>query len=302
MGKRRGPYLSNDAKMLTAILEYLYHARYLPKSSLQSFFQERKFKSEATPARIERITKYLNESGLPVAMDKDTIVWKGLFARGLARRRGFQYTASKARLAKCVVKLLEKQQPRSILIGAGTTVLAVVRELIARINDSELSTLQEFYTNNLIALSELVLHGGEINIHVPEGRIVTRDGAIIGDEGIDRLKEKKFDAIITSFYGFDSGSGFHSDHEGDEAEKKMNLAQNECSTIYIVLSWEKLGASHTCVATLDEAFVRNKTYYLVTDPPQKWIENKTKDKEEEVWGDVWNRKNIEIVYAKALED
>jgi len=300
MGKIRGPYLSNDTKMLTALLEHLYRVRYLPLSNLQSFFQDKNLKKEATLDKIERITKYLKESDLPVEMDKDAIVWQGLFARGLARRRSFQYAASKARLAKCVVKLLEKQQPRSILLGAGTTVLAVVRELIARIND--LNTLQEFYTNNLIALSQLVLHGGQINIHVPEGRIVTRDGAIIGDEGIDRLKENKFDAIVTSFYGFDPSSGFHSDHEGDKAEKKMNLVENKCSTIYIVLSWEKINTSHICVATLKEGIAPDKTYYFATDPPPKWIKKKTEAIEKETWGDVWDMKNIKIVYAEPLED
>jgi DeoR/GlpR family transcriptional regulator of sugar metabolism len=235
-------------------------------------------------------------------MDRDAIVWQGLFARGLARRRSFQYTASKARLAKCVVNLLEKQQPRSILLGAGTTVLAVVRELIPRIKDYELNTLQEFYTNNLVALSELLLHGGQINIHVPEGRVVTRDGAIIGNAGIDQLKEKKFDAIITSFYGFHPETGFHSDHEEDKAEKHMNLVANNCSTIYIVLSWEKFGAHHTPVATLEEAFHPDKTYYFVTDPPQKWIDEKTKVIEEEAWGTVWSRDNVTIVYAGSEED
>lgn len=300
MGKQRGTYLSNDAKMLTALLEHLYHVRYMPTSSLQEFFQDKNFKKEATPNKIIRIKDYLSESNLPVSMDKDTIVWEGLFAKGLARRRSFQFPESKARLAKCVVKLLEKQQPRSILLGAGTTVLAVVRELITRID--ELSTLQEFYTNNLIALSELVVHGGQINIYVPEGRIVTRDGAIIGNDGIDRLKEKKFDAIITSFYGFHPETGFHSDHQEDAAEKHMNLVQNNCSTIYIIFSWEKFGAHHTCVATLDEAFDLNKTYYLVTDPPQKWIKNKTEAIEKETWGTVWGRNNIKIVYAESVQD
>lgn len=296
----RGPYLSHDAKMLTALLEHLYHVRYLPMSSLQKFFQNKDFKKEATQEKIKRITNYLNDSSLPVSMDKDTIVWEGLFARGLARRRSFQFPKSKERLAKCVVKLLEKQQPRSILLGAGTTVLAVVRELIARIN--ELSTLQEFYTNNLIALSELLLHGGQINIHVPEGCIVTRDGSIIGNDGIEQLKEKKFDAIITSFYGFHPDTGFHSDHEGDRAEKLMNLVQNNCSTIYIVFSWEKFGAHHTNVATLDEAFSSDKKYYVVTDPPQEWVKNKTDEIEKKTWRTLWDKKNIEIVYAEPVND
>ena len=300
MGKIRGTYLSNDAKMLTALLEHLYHVRYLPLGSLRNFFQDRGFTKEATEEKVNRITSHLSGSSLPVEMDKEAIVWQGLFAKGLARRRSFQYTASKTRLAKCVVKLLEKQQPRSILLGAGTTVLAVVRELIARIND--LNTLQEFHTNNLIALSELVLHGGEINIHVPEGRIVIRDGAIIGDDGIERLKQKKFDAIVTSFYGFDPKTGFHSDHKEDKAEKNMNLVENKCSIIYIVLSWEKFNTSNICVATLKEGIAPDKTYYFVTDPPPEWIEKKTEAIERKTWGDAWGMNNIKKVYAEPLED
>ena len=288
--------------MLKAIklLEYLHKGGQKKPDELAKFFTDAGFRDN-TSEKVSRILEALTKSSLPVRSADGHLYWADLFDDQAVGRRKYQYRVSKENMAKKVVELLISQSPvvRSIFLGAGTSVLFVTHELIRRIDD--LKSLYCVYTNNFLAMSELVRHRLQIPIHVPEGEIRLQDGAIISDEGIDSLNRKSFDAVVTGFYGLSFDDGFSSDHQYDRQEKLMNLRPANCSKIYIVLNWEKIGTAYQVVATVQEGIDENKEYFIVTDPPKGWHtspDHTHKLQEIRKWGDLVDRHIVHFIYVE----
>lgn len=285
------------------LLEYLQRGGRIEPRKLGEFFADLGFRGAASK-KISRIVEALTKSSLPVKLEEGHLFWADLFDDQAVGRRKHQYRTSKERMAEKVVDLMIAQNPvvRSVFLGAGTSVLIVTHELIRRIQ--ELRSLACVYTNNFLAMSELVHHRLSIPIRVSEGEIMLQDGAIIGDEGVDSMNKKRFDAVVTGFYGFSFDEGFSSDHQYDRNEKLMNLRPAHCSKIYIVLNWEKIGTIDQVVATVGEAIDENKEYFIVTDRPRDWQTNPDHaDKLDEIkkWGDLVDRRVVQFVYVERPE-
>jgi DeoR/GlpR family transcriptional regulator of sugar metabolism len=294
-GKPKEVYISQDMLKAIRLLEHLYGGNTLKCDALTRFFDN------ATPEKAKRIVEALTKGSLPVRLAEGYLYWADLFDEQAVGRRKYQYWASKESLAKKVVELLIKQTPvvRSIFLGAGTSALYVTHELIRRIDD--LKSLYCVYTNNFLAMDELVRRRPQLPIHVPEGEIRLQGGAIISDEGIGRMNGKSFDAVVTGFYGLSFENGFSSDHQYDRQEKLMNLRPTNCSKIYIVLNWEKIGTKYEVVATVQEAINKDKQYFIVTDPPKGWETNPDHaDKLEEIkkWSDLVEQKIVHFEYVE----
>lgn len=301
-GAGDGAYRSQQMFETIRLLECLHRGERIEHTDLEEFFTKAGFKKVALK-KIQPIIKALTESSLPVKSTEDYLFWADLFDGQAVGRRRHEFRPSKRRMAAKVVDLLIGQKPvvRSVFLGAGTSVLAVVNELIGRIRETSLACV---YTNNFLAMSELVRHDLPIPVRVSEGEIKRQDGAIISDEGIKSMNEKRFDALVTGFYGVSYDQGFSSDHTYDRDEKLMNLRPANCSKIYIVLNWEKIGGIDQIVATVGEAIDPKKEYFIVTDPPRDWQTNPDHaEKLEEIkkWGDLVDRRIVQFVYVERPE-
>jgi DeoR/GlpR family transcriptional regulator of sugar metabolism len=271
---KRGPYKSKAMEITVAIIEQLYKTKQMDLSEIESFLTNKGMKKPGKET-LEKVIKELCGSSLGIKKVRNKLIWPGLFADKSVGSRLTTFSDSKERLANKAIDQLKKQNPRLILLGAGTTVYYLCKALISRMGDLD---LQDIYTNNIYVLNELILHNIG-NIRVPEGIIEHRDGSISCPDGFRCLKEKNLDAIVTSFFGLSFDQGFSSDHDNDKAEKLMNLRDNKASHIYVVISWEKFGANHVPVVKIGE-LDRNKKYYIITDPPKNWMETQP-DKLEE---------------------
>jgi DeoR/GlpR family transcriptional regulator of sugar metabolism len=300
-GKSREVHTSQDMLKAIKLLEYLHRGGRVEASELANFFADAGLRDNNTPEKISRIVDALTRSSLPVRLVEDYLYWADLFDEQAVGRRKRLHWASKEKMAKKVVEMLIAQSPmvRSVFLGAGTSVLAVTHELISRIKDFK--SLHSVYTNNFLAMSELVRHKLPIPVHVPEGEIMLQDGAIIGDQGIDSLNQKRFEAVVTGFYGLSYHDGFSSDHTYDKKEKLMNLRPANCSKIYIVLNWEKIGTSYEVVATVEEGIDENKEYFIVTDRPKDWQTNPAytpKLQEIAKWSVLVDRRIVQFVHVE----
>jgi DeoR/GlpR family transcriptional regulator of sugar metabolism len=302
-GRAREPYISQDMLKTIKLLEHLHRGGPIERGQLVKFFTDAGFKG-VTSKKVSLIVDALTGSSLPVKLAKNHLYWADLFDGHAVGRRKHQYQTSKKRMAVKVVDMLIDQTPvvRSLFLGAGTSVLAVAQELIRRMRD--FASLDCVYTNNFLAMSELVRHGLSRPIRVSEGEIMMQDGAIISDAGIDSMNEKPFNAVVTGFYGLSFDEGFSSDHQYDRREKLMNLRPANCAKIYIVVNWEKIGTIDQVVATVEEAIDKKKEYFIVTDPPKDWQTNPDHaDKLEEIkkWGDLVGRRVVQFVYVERPE-
>ncbi len=302
-GKPKELHTSQDMLKAIKLLENLHGGGIVGLDDLDEFFESAGF--DKAHEKNLRIVAELTKCSLPVREAEGRLFWAEHFDDQAVGRRIYQYRASKENLAKKVVELLIAQKPvvRAILLGAGTSVLAVTHELIRRIRDFK--SLDCIYTNNFLAMSDLVRHKLSVPIRVPEGQIWMQDGDIISGEGIDGLNRKPFDAVVTSFFGLSFDQGFSSDHTYDKEEKLMNLRPARCSKIYIVLNWEKINTVDQVVATIEEGIDKNKEYFIVTDPPKNWRNSPDHaDKLEEIgkWGDLVDRRVVHFVYVDRPEE
>lgn len=297
--KRKGGFhKSLDLQKAIVLLSHLRDKHQIEINKVDDLFKSKGY-IESVPGKLKSIIDCFVESSLPVKRVGRNLIWAGLFENTLVGKRLYQYCQSKEIIAKKVVDLLIDQEPkvRSALVGAGTSTLAVVKELVQRMN--EIETLLEFYTNNLLVLNELIPISDLLNIRVPEGKIIMRDGAIISDEGLDSLKHKNYDVVITSFFGLSFDDGFSTDDDGDRVEKMMNLRPDKCSKIYIALSWDKFGSKDQVVATIEEGIDLRKKYIIVTDPPQNWQHNEH-DKVEEFkkWSELIEKGVVKFEFVE----
>ena len=289
-------YHSREATTLLHLLEELYSKGEVELEKVQGFAPK-----DFTGDKIQSIIDSLDKSTLPTKKMDEMLVWESIFKSEdqTVGKRLFVNRNSKELLSRRVVDLLVKQGAKYIMIGAGTSALTASLELIHRLG--EIPSLSEIYTNNVLALNELIRYASRLQIRVPEGRIEMSQGTIKSPEGISRLQKCRFDAVITSFNGLKFDEGFSSDDEDDKYEKLMNLHPENCSTIYIIMCWPKIGNTHHIVVKTEDGIDPEKKYIIVTNPPHRNWHNDP-DQEEKVkeigkWGDLIEKGIVRFEYV-----
>lgn len=175
-----------------------------------------------------------------------------------------------------------KPKVKNILVGAGSTMVAVVSSMLRRN-----LKIDHIYTANLPVFFDFIsINPTNTYIWIPSGQLDREAGSIVGTEAVSFLRSSDVDTVITSFMGvsYDEENDrirFIGNRESEQNEKNMNLQPHlHCKRIVIVLGAEKISRSGpVAVATDKDLDTQNKREYIViTDLPEGCKDNGTKQK------------------------
>lgn len=210
-----------------------------------------------------------------------------------AAKRMDQNVRIKTLLAKAVVNdLREMEDVKWAILGSGTTVHAVARELFLREEDIGIEGIS---TANIFVLQEYIRqYPLDITIEITSGTLNWETGCLLVPGGGTYQEGRNAEVAITSFSGL-TNEGFHTKPFIDVMEKQRQLdpKNKACKYILIPLEWSKIGSYHRQVTFPEE--INDRRYILYTEKPVEPERNKLEIVEH------WRKKlgdNFQVRYVK----
>jgi DeoR/GlpR family transcriptional regulator of sugar metabolism len=252
----------------------------------------------------------LRSMGFPIFVQHDRVSIARLGLEGLWEGtpigdRLIRNVESKERLARRIVDFLYEngESIYRIILGSGTTMFEVTKEIIARRDQLGISNI---YTTSLLVVREFVFHKmspvDKPNIHMAQGMLNVHTGSLFSERGVKDLRGLRVDAVITSFYGlfYDeiTTGQFH-----ERSEMIANLRPHEkCKYVMIPLEWFKIGRRGSVIIEKEEGRgslelldCRKWRYVIITDPPNEQEMSKGRNPERRKILKYWHENGVEII-------
>ena len=297
----------NIAKVQLQILGDLFKNKH---PSISDIFEEYDYPSERTVR--DDIAK-LRSLGIRVSVKDDHLViaplgLEGLWEGTVIGARLKKNIQSKQRLAKKGVDFLKTQESiYSIILGTGTTMYELTKELVGHLDELHVNNI---YTTNLLVVREFihekVFPEVDPKIHMVQGRLNIRTGSLFSEKGVKYLSDLRTDAVFTSFDGLDRDRITTGQYQ-EMSEKIMNIKPaKECKYVIILIEWLKIAKRGPVIVEEEEGkgsanlldFCPGRKYIIITDPPGEEKMSEGKNPERRKILKYWQDKGVEIVYTK----
>ena len=170
---------------------------------------------DVTMQTVRRDVQRLAEAGLVSRFHGGVSLVRTNQAGGAWRERQAMYADAKARIARSVAAAIPAGS--TLMMGTGTTVEAVARELL---NRPGLTVI----THNLHVASLLSEHA-QCKIHVAGGMLRTRDSAMEGETTVAFLQRFKVDMALMGAFGIDTDGSLRDIDLREQAAAQAMIAQ-----------------------------------------------------------------------------